>query len=106
MTTKTPDTTDAANTPLLDELRLQAWLASAEARNPSLHAHVSSLAQLRDRLKLQVGLGKMEARDRWEELESAWQELRPRLDAAIETASDEVTAALDRIREGYEELGA
>lgn len=93
---------------LVDDLKLQAWLARAEAKNPSLHQHVKPLAQARDEMRLQLKLGRMEARDDWHELEDRWQTVRPKLEHALEHALDEVDhgleTALKEIRAGYRKL--
>lgn len=88
---------------LRDDLKLQAWLALAEARNPSLHERVAPLAQARDDLRLQLHLGKMEATDAWHHAEERWQHLRQRLDHAIDGAEkpSDVHDVLDEIRSAY-----
>ena len=87
---------------LADDLRLQAWLAQAEQKNPSLHQRVSALSQARDDLRLQLHLGKMEASDAWETLEGRWTTLRSRLDQALDDAPEgAIKDILDEIRDGY-----
>ena len=54
-----------------DELRLQAWLAAAELRHPSLREgpvrqEVDLLARLRDELRLHLHLASAEARSAFE----------------------------------------
>lgn len=94
----------SATRQLADDLRLQAWLARAEVRNPSLHEHVSVLSQTRDELRLQLKLGKMEAAEEWHHVEARWQHLRPRLEHALDGAVDGLDHALDEIRAGYHRL--
>lgn len=55
------------------------------------------LAKLRDQLKLQIHLGKAEARDHWEELESKWTHLQskiPELQAASKESKREIGQAV------------
>ncbi|MCK6507183.1 hypothetical protein L6R53_28070 [Myxococcota bacterium] len=93
-----------ASEQLRDDLRLQAWLARAELRNPSLHHEVDALAQLRDQLMLQVKLGKMEAREEWEKAEGRWQRLRARLEDTAAEAGDEIKGLLADIRAAYDRM--
>jgi hypothetical protein len=92
-----------------DELKLQAWLAGAELRHPSLadpslREEVDGLARLRDELRLQLHLGKLEARDEFEHLEGRWRRI---MQGAAETASDAAHSIRDlvhEIREGYRRM--
>jgi len=95
-----------ASRQLLDDLQLQAWLARAEQRNPSLHQRVAPLAQTRDDLRLQVHLGKMEATDAWHAAETRWGKLKQRLDRALEDIHppEDLNDALDEIRTAYKHL--
>ena len=104
--TDMPDSTTKvrATDQVKDDLRLQAWLARAELRNPSLHHEVNALAQLRDQLMLQVKLGKMEAREEWEKAESRWLKLRARLEDTAEEAGAEVKGLLSDIRAAYDRM--
>lgn len=94
---------------LVDELKLQAWLAAKEIAKPSLNdtstrEEVDALARLRDELRLQLHLGKLEAKDEFHRLEERW---RGVMHAAADTASDAVgrlRALLGEIREGYRSL--
>jgi biopolymer transport protein ExbB/TolQ len=98
----------SAGKQLVDDLKLQAWLARAEAKNPSLHQHVEPLAQTRDELRLQLQLGRMEAREEWHDIEKQWQVARPKLEEALEHAIEELdhglASALKEIRAGYHRL--
>jgi len=92
-----------------DELRLQAWLARAEWRNPSfhepgVHEEVSSLAQLRDELRLQLKLGSMEAEEHWSDLEQGWKRLKDIAANAAHSGSEELQGVLEMLRTGYAEL--
>ena len=91
---------------LRDELALQAWLARAELRQPSLHAEVSALAWLRDELRLQAHLGQMEAKAELEALDAHWVHLQQRLAALSEPKVEDVSEVLQRLRHGYEQLRA
>ncbi len=67
----------------------------------------------REELRLRLHLGKLEARDLWEQLEKKWQQLEPRLaeakddivetsrtvGAGLEVVAEELGAAYRRIRE-------
>ena len=72
---------------------------------------VSSLKQMRDELKVQIHLGKAEAKDEWEKLEEKWEELKARgepvADAVGESAKD-VGSALEvvggELKAGYERI--
>lgn len=100
----TQRTKDEAGTTLTDHLKLQAWLAKAELRNPSLHKEVKVLAQWRDELRVQAHLGQLEAREEWDRVEALWLKVRPRLEDMMETTAQEVKAILADIRKGYERL--
>jgi len=89
---------------LRDELELQAWLAKAEFRNPSLHQEAHGLAQMRDELRLQLHLGKMEAREEFHALEDRWTDLKQRVNAAKDPVVEDVRQLLHDIREGYHRL--
>ena len=41
---------------------------------------LAALRQLRDELRLQIHLARMEARSQWEKLDPKWKELEPKLD--------------------------
>jgi len=76
--------------------------------NDRLRSQVDELRGLRDDLKLQVHLGKLEARERFEKTEKDWGHLEAKLkqlaDASRESADDVGEAArllADEIREGY-----
>lgn len=89
---------------LKDDLKLQAWLARAELRNPSVHREVKALAQWRDDLRLQVALGKLEARDEWERVEGQWFKVRARLEEAMDDTSEELKGLLADIRTAYDRM--
>lgn len=95
----------------VDELELQAWLARAEFRDPSLHdpavrAEVDALARTRDELRVQLALGKLEARERFEQLESRWVALKGAADRAAHDAGESLHDALRDIRDGYRRWSA
>ena len=69
------------------------------------------LERQRDELRVQAHLAKAEAREEWEELEEKWQSLKRKLKAAsedVDDASDDVKAAasmlMDELKKGYERL--
>ena len=72
---------------------------------------VSSLKQMRDELKVQIHLGKVEAKDEWEKLEEKWQELQARgkpVAEAVEESAKDVGSALElvgaELKAGYERI--
>lgn len=96
---------------VVDELKLQAWLAAAEFRNPSMsdpavREEVSALAGLRDELALQVHLGKLEAKDEWAKIESGWQKLKHVADTTTTEVQESLHDLLRQIRDGYQKLRA
>ena len=73
-----------------------------------IHKDAEELRGLRDDLKLQVHLGKMEAQQRFEKAEKDWEHLEAKLKLLAEASresSDEVGEAarllVEEIREGY-----
>jgi hypothetical protein len=94
-----------------DELKLQAWLARAELENPSLknsehHEGISVLAMLRDELRLQMALGRLEARDEWEASERRWQRVMHLAGETAHDVKDDLGQLLADIRKGYDKLRA
>lgn len=94
---------------MADELRLQAWLARAEFKNPSLHdastkAEIDALASMRDQLRLQLHLGRMEMREEWHRLEDRWRALMHRAGDTVDDAAGSITDLIAGIREGYQAL--
>ena len=74
-------------------------------------ADIRSLEQLRDELKLQAHLLKADARERWTELEEQWDKLQVELKpvrGAAEGAAKDISAAaanlFDTFRDSYEKL--
>lgn len=72
---------------------------------------VSSLKQMRDELKVQIHLGKAEAKDEWEKLEEKWEELKARgepVAEAVEESAKDVGSALEvvggELKAGYERI--
>lgn len=91
---------------VVDELEVQAWLARAEFQHPSLHEpavreEVSALARIRDELRLQMALGKLEARDEFEVLEKNWEKLKSAASKAATEAGESITDLVTQIRDGY-----
>ena len=65
--------------------------------------------QQRDELQVQLHLAKAEAKDEWNRLESQWDDIKPKLEAARDEAgktAESVGAALglaiDELKKGYE----
>lgn len=79
--------------------------------NDKLAHLVEDLRRQRDELRVQLQLGKAEARDEWEKLEQQWAVLKPKLKAAggeAAKASSNVYAALalaaEELKKGYERV--
>ena len=69
------------------------------------------LERQRDELRVQAHLAKAEARDEWEELEEKWEQLKGKLrnvGEQADEASDDVKAAasllIDELKKGYERI--
>jgi DNA anti-recombination protein RmuC len=72
---------------------------------------IDDLRRVRDELRVQVHLGKEEAKQRWEELEKRWAHLEARLKRVREESReslDEIGEAartlLEEIRNGYRQV--
>ena len=92
-----------------DELGLQAWLAGAELRNPSLHRaetrnEVEALLCVRDELRVQLHLGKLEAVEEFARVEARWQRLKSVAARAADDAEEKLHDVLGQIRDGYRAL--
>lgn len=92
---------------LADELKLQAWLAKAEFDHPSLRdvsAEASKLAEVRDELRVQLHLGRMEMGEEWQAAEANWNRFMARANVKTQAAAHELQGMLQGIRDGYERL--
>jgi chromosome segregation ATPase len=76
-----------------------------------LDEEAAELRTMRDELRVQMHLGKLDAKDQWEQLEKRWQHAEGKLtqlkDASRETAEDIAEATqlvLEEMREGYQRL--
>jgi hypothetical protein len=76
-----------------------------------LSEELEALRQLRDEFRVQMELGRAEARKRWEELEEDWQHLEGRLrlmrnesKGELEDIGETVRVLLRQIRDGYRHL--
>lgn len=92
-----------------DELGLQAWLAGAELRHPSLRHEetrneVSALVRLRDELRVQAHLGRLEAEDEFLRLEERWRKVKVVAARAAGDAEESLEDLLRQIRDGYRQL--
>jgi len=95
----------------VDEIRVQAWLAAAEFRNPSMHEketreEVDFLAQLRDKLRVQIHLGKLDATDEWHKAENAWRRLVGKAAHGVHEVEEGLHDLLRDIRDGYQRIEA
>jgi hypothetical protein len=73
----------------------------------------AELRRLRDELRLKVELGRMEAREVWDDLERRWNQLEARAmrrtresGATLEETADSLRRAIEDLREGYDRLAA
>jgi hypothetical protein len=76
-----------------------------------IEREVEDLRAAREELQVRLHLGKLDARDQWEQLEQKWQHAEGKLkalgDASQEVATDLGEAAklaLDELKEGYAKL--
>lgn len=76
-----------------------------------VHEEVQELKAMRDELRVQMHLSKLEARELWDELEGRWQHVESKAEqvghASQETAEDVGQAAkllLDELKDGYRRL--
>lgn len=72
---------------------------------------LSALRELRDEFRVQMELGRAEARERWERLEEDWQQLDGKLRllrnesrGELEEIREAAQLLLQRIQEGYHHL--
>lgn len=83
---------------------------NAQITTPTLTG-LEKLAQMRDELRVQIHLARLEARTEWERLEPKWWELEGKIDA-LETASAETAKGLkaaaelmiEELEKGYERI--
>jgi len=76
-----------------------------------LSEELDALRELRDEFRVQMGLGRAEARRRWEELEEDWQHLEGKLKlmrneskGELEDIGEAGRTLVRRIQEGYRHL--
>ena len=105
--------TEASNVSVLkqlgDELQLQIWLAGAEIRHPSAHlsevlGDARGLAGIRDELRVQRHLGRLEATQGLERLEERWHKFKELGARTSDDAQEGIRVVLRQIREGYAEI--
>ncbi|MCA9569762.1 MAG: hypothetical protein KC656_18085 [Myxococcales bacterium] len=98
---------------LVDELRLQAWLAEREVKRPSAggphQEEASVLARLRDEIRVQLHLGQMEMSDEWQRMESRWKylmahDVEPTAEALAQSFDEVARELLAEIRDGYHRM--
>ena len=84
---------------------------STQTANTSETVTFSTLAQMRDELRLQIHLAKAEARAEWDRLETKWKELehkRPAVETASTETGQQIASAfrhlMKEIEEGYERI--
>lgn len=69
-----------------------------------LESLLGDLKQYRDELRVQMHLAKAELRDEFEALETQWEKLQPRFEAAARDAAEAGREALDSLTEAGEAL--
>jgi hypothetical protein len=76
-----------------------------------LFEELEGLRELRDQFRVQMELGRAEARQRWERLEDDWRHLEGKLKlmrneskGELEEISEAARLLIDQIREGYRHL--
>lgn len=76
-----------------------------------LSDELDSLRRLRDELRVQLQLGKQEARDAWERTEKSWNSLEGRLNRvgrqskeSLEGVEEAAKLLMQEIREGYRRI--
>lgn len=76
-----------------------------------LSDELDSLKRLRDELRVQLQLGKQEARDAWERTEKSWHSLEGRLNRvgrqskeSLEGVEEAAKLLMQEIREGYRRI--
>lgn len=79
--------------------------------NRAITRDIEGLRQLRDELRVQLHLGKAEARERFEKLEQSWQHLEAKLKLIREESAGDLSQIREaagllvgEIREGYRHL--
>lgn len=79
--------------------------------NEKLQETVGKLRQKRDELKVKLNLGKMEARDAWEDvekdferLETKWKKAREQGGKEVDKMRDEIEELIDDVRDGFERV--
>lgn len=79
-----------------------------DEKRERLAKEFESLRTLRDEMRLQLHLGRAEARERFEKLEERWQHLEGRMKVVARASREElaevgqaVRLVLDEIRDGY-----
>ncbi len=70
----------------------------------SLHELLQSLRRDRERLAVQLNLGKKELRDEWETVEDKWEDLEKHLAEFTEDARDAAHRVSDEISDAYRRL--
>ena len=71
-----------------------------------LHEQVDELKRLRDEVRVQVELAKMEARDLWETSEARWEELEANLERLGRKAREPLGKVGEAAKELVHEIGA
>jgi len=76
-----------------------------------IHEEVEELRGLRDELRVQLRLGRMEARDRWEKAEQDWERRESKLKLlaaesreSLEGVGEAAQLLAEQIREGYRHI--
>jgi CBS domain-containing protein len=99
--------------PIPDEAEVidASELGGTEARPHTVERELRDLRRIRDELRVQLHLGRAEARDLWEGLERSWHDLeakmrvnRQRAEKPLEALSETGRRLVDEIRDGYQRI--
>jgi hypothetical protein len=81
------------------------------AENGNLQEAFDALKQKRDELKVKLNLGKMEAKDAWEDVEKDFQRLEAKMKRMreqggkeVDRMRDDVKGLMAEVREGFERV--
>ena len=73
-------------------------------RQSHLSGLMDKLREERDHLRVQYELGKMEAREEWQELEHKWDQLEQRMDRLEEEVEERIEEIGEELKSSYARL--
>jgi hypothetical protein len=81
------------------------------ALREKLEEELKDLRATRDELRVRLHLGKLDAKDQWEQIEKQWQQVESKLKVAGETGrevaedlGEAASLAVEELKEGYAKL--